>query len=295
MHVDKKDGKFDMVVGRDVRVEKLASGFVFTEGPVWHPREHFLLFSDIPGNTIRCWYPNEGVSTFRHPSNMANGNAYDRQGRIVTCEHATSRVSRTNLNGSIETLASHYSGSELNSPNDIVVKSDGAIFFTDPDYGRMEHFGFPRDKALGFQGVFRIDAEDGTLSLLADDFEQPNGLCFSPDESLLYINDTPRGHIRVFSVRPDGSITDCGLFAEVTGDGEGAPDGMKTDLEGNVYCTGPGGIHVFDPDGTCLGVVRIPEKVANFAFGGTDFTDVFVTASTSLYRFNVTIPGPAQF
>lgn len=295
MQTEIRDGRFSKLIEPNVEVKKVASGFVFTEGPIWHPVEHHLIFSDIPGNIMRKWDPKRGVSTYRQPSNMANGNAYDRQGRIVTCEHATSSVSRTAPDGTREVLASHIGDKELNSPNDIVVKSDGPIYFTDPDYGRREFFGIPRDKQLRYQGVYRLSSADNGLELLLDDFEQPNGLCFSPDESRLYVNDTPRGHIRVFDLGRDGSIGEGRVFAHVSGDGDGAPDGMKCDSAGNVYCTGPGGIHVFDPDGNALGVVLVPEVVANFAFGGAALDDVYVTASTSLYRFNVKVPGLAQF
>lgn len=295
MQTEIRDGRFSKLIEPSVEVKKVASGFVFTEGPIWHPVEHHLIFSDIPGNIMRKWDLKTGVSTYRQPSNMANGNAYDRQGRVVTCEHATSSVSRTAPDGTREVLASHIGDKELNSPNDIVVKSDGPIYFTDPDYGRREFFGIPRDKQLRYQGVYRLSPADNGLELLLDDFEQPNGLCLSPDESRLYVNDTPRGHIRVFDLGRDGSIGEGRVFAHVSGDGNGAPDGMKCDSAGNVYCTGPGGIHVFDPDGNALGVVLVPEVVANFAFGGTALDDVYVTASTSLYRFSVKVPGLAQF
>jgi len=294
MKTEIRHSRFEAIVDVESEFEQLGTGFDFTEGPIWHPVEKHLTFSDMPGNIMRRWQ-NGTIETFRQPSNMANGNAYDRKGRMVTCEHATSRVIRTNLDGTIEVLASHYEGKELNSPNDVIVKSDGAIYFSDPDFGRLEYYGLLREKELDFQGVYRIDPGDNSLRLLIDDFGEPNGLCFSPDESLLYINDTANGHIRVFEVTVDGGIANDRLFAEVTGDGDGAADGLKSDTEGNVYCTGPGGIHVFDTDGNALGVVLLPEPAANFGFGGQDFCDVFVTASTSLYRFRVKVPGPTPF
>ena len=210
---------------------------------------------------------------------------------MVTCEHATSQVTRTEADGTITVLASHYGGQELNSPNDVVVKSDGAVYFTDPVFGRREFFGLPREQELDFQGVYRIAPEDGSLRLLVDDFEQPNGLCFSLDESRLFINDTPRGHVRVFDVLPDGGITRGDVWADVTGEGVGVPDGLKSDSQGNIYCTGPGGIHVFDADTTCLGVILMPEKTANFNWGEDDMRTIFTTSSTSVYRLRVKVPG----
>ena len=182
MNVEIRHPGFRSVVGDDVEFEQLGTGFLFTEGPIWHPLEEHLIFSDIPGSHMRRWRDGEGVTSFRDPSHMANGNAYDRQGRIVTCEHSTSRVTRTEADGSVVVLVSHWNGKELNSPNDVIVNSDGAIYFTDPTYGRIEYYGVARDQELSFQGVYRIDADDNALTLLADDFEAPNGLCFSLDE-----------------------------------------------------------------------------------------------------------------
>ena len=293
MNVEIRDKRFADVVGAAVEFETLGSGFLFTEGPLWQPQERYLLFSDIPGDHLRRWSAKEGVTTFRRPSNKSNGLTWDRQGRLLACEHATSRVTRTEADGRITVLASHYGDKELNSPNDIVVRSDGAIYFTDPIYGRVEYYGVKRDPVLTFRGVYRV--ADGKLTLLADDFAQPNGLCFSADEKRLFVNDTERGHIRVFDVRTDGTLAAGRVWAETTGEGEGAPDGMKIDSAGNVYCCGPGGIHVFDPAGACLGVIRTPEGVANFAFGDDDYRSLFITASTSLYRIRVKTPGRPQW
>ncbi|TWT05611.1 SMP-30/gluconolactonase/LRE family protein [Reyranella sp. CPCC 100927] len=290
MSIESRDPRFASVVGEDVLLEEIGSGFLFTEGPLWHPGGAYLLFSDIPGDHIRRWRQADGVQTFRQPSNMSNGLAWDRQGRLLACEHATSRVTRTESDGSITVLASHYDGKTLNSPNDIVAKSDGAIYFTDPTYGRMKYFGRERACELTFQGVYRVDAE-GKVTLLADDFAQPNGLCFSRDESRLFVNDTSRQHIRVFDVRADGTLADGRVWANTTGTGPGAPDGMKIDSAGNLYCCGPGGIHVFAPDATALGVIRAPQPAANFCFGGDDRRSLFITAGTSLYRTRVKIPG----
>jgi len=295
MNVEIRSERFREVVGDDVVLERLATGFDFTEGPIWHPIEHHLTFSDMPGDHMRRWSAKDGVITFRKPSNKANGNTYDRLGRMLSCEHAPSRVTRTNRDGKIEVLATHYRGRELNSPNDIVVKRDGLIYFTDPIYGRVPYYGVPREPELEFRGVYRL-AEDGSeLTLLVDDFAQPNGLCFSRDESRLYVNDTERGHIRLFKVRGDGRIADDGVFAPVTGAGQGAPDGMKVDRDDNVYCCGPGGVHVFSPDGHSLGVIKTPEPVANFTLGDPDLLSLFLTASTSLYRVRTRTPGVPLF
>ncbi|HVZ01114.1 MAG TPA: SMP-30/gluconolactonase/LRE family protein [Dongiaceae bacterium] len=288
--VEIRDPKFAAVIGEQVTFEQLGSGFLFTEGPLWHAAGRYLLFSDMPGNQIRRWSA-AGIEVFRKPSNMANGLAWDRQGRLLVCEHATSRVTRTEADGSLTVIASHLDGRELNSPNDIVTRSDGGIYFTDPTYGRVEFYGLPREPVLEFQGVYRADPERGSLALLADDFRQPNGLCFSADEKRLFVNDTERKHIRVFDVRPDGTLANSRIWAETVGEGAGAPDGMKIDSAGNLYCCGPGGIHLFDPAGKCLGVVRVPEYTANFTWGDADLKSLFITASTSLYRIRVKVPG----
>lgn len=288
--VETRDARMRDVVGAAPAFEQLGTGYAFTEGPVWHPREKTVVFSDMPGDHMRVWREGAGVKTYRQPCNMANGNAYDREGRLVTCEHATSRLVRQEKDGSLSVLASHWQGRELNSPNDVVVKGDGAIYFTDPTYGRAEYYGRKREVQLGFRGVYRVDPQ-GELALLADDFGQPNGLCFSADEKRLFVNDTDRQHIRVFEVEPDGKLRGGQVWAETKGEGAGAPDGMKLDSAGNVWCCGPGGVHVFAPDAACLGVLRTPEYVANFCFGGDDLKTLFVTASTSLYRVRVNVAG----
>ena len=295
MNVEIRDEKFRAVVGGDVEIEEVGSGFEFTEGPIWNHLENHLIFSDIPGNIMRRWRPDGSIETWRQPSNMANGNTYDGEGRVVTCEHATSRVTRTESDGSVTVLATHYGDKELNSPNDIVVKSDGAIYFTDPSFGRMEYFGRPREQLLGYQGAYRLDPDSRELTLLVDDFDQPNGLCFSLDESQLFINDTMRAHIRVFDVNDEGTLKNGRVWAEVTGGNDGAPDGMKVDSQGNLYVTGPGGIHVFDPDAACLGVIKMPQGCANFCWGDDDLKSLFVTATTSLYRVRVQVAGRNTF
>lgn len=295
MNVEIRDEKFRAVVGDDVEIEEVGSGFEFTEGPIWNHVEKHLIFSDIPGNVMRRWRPDGSIEPWRQPSNMANGNTYDGEGRVVTCEHATSRVTRTERDGTLTVLATHYGDKELNSPNDIIVKSDGAIYFTDPGFGRMEYFGRPREQQLSFQGVYRLDPDSREVTLLVDDFDQPNGLCFSLDESQLFINDTMRAHIRVFDVNGEGLLENGRVWAEVTGGRDGAPDGMKIDSQGNLYVTGPGGIHVFDPAAACLGVIKMPQGCANFCWGDDDLKSLFVTASTSLYRLRVQVAGRRTF
>jgi gluconolactonase len=288
-----RDPRFAAIVGPTLAAERIAAGYGFTEGPLWDARGRRLLFSDIPGNRIAEWRPGTGAGVFRDPSNMSNGLAWDREGRLLCCEHATSRLTRTEPDGRITVLAAAYLGKELNSPNDVVVKSDGGIYFTDPAYGRMEYYGVPRPPQLDFRGVYRVEPGDGRLVLLADDFAQPNGLCFAADERRLFVNDTERGHIRVFDVRADGTLANGREWAALTGEGAGAPDGMKIDSAGNLYCCGPGGIHVLDGEARPLGVIAVGEPAANFAWGEDDLCSLFVTATTGVYRVRVRVPGRA--
>ena len=283
------------ILAAGTRLERLVTGFEFTEGPAWNATQEILIFSDIIANTMYRWSSRDGVNVFRTPSHMANGNTWDREGRLVSCEHATSRVSRTDADGNYEVLASHYEGRELNSPNDIVVSKNGNIFFTDPNSGRGPGYGVEREQELDFQGVFKLDPVSRELTLLADDFVLPNGLCFSHDESQLFVNDTRRQHIRVFDVSADQTLHDSRVWASTDGDHPGVADGMKLDAEGNLYSTGSGGIHVFDPEGKPLGVIRTPEVAANFTWGGDDLTELFITANQSIYRLRVRIPGYLPF
>ncbi len=285
---------FADVVG-DAALETLKSGMGFTEGPVWHPYEKWLVFSDMPEDRMYVRRPSGAIEDFRRPSRKANGNTLDRQGRLLTCEHALSRVTRLEPDGSTTVIATHYQDRELNSPNDIVVATGGAIYFTDPIFGRLEYYGVPREQQLSFQGVYRVDPDGSRLTLLVSDFGQPNGLCFSLDESRLFVNDTERQHIRVFNVTSKGELTGGAVWAETVGEGEGAPDGMKIDSVGNVYCCGPGGIHVFDPSGNVLGVIPTPEPCANFTFGDEDLKSLYITASSSLHRRRVRVPGLRLF
>jgi gluconolactonase len=291
VNVEVRDPRFTQVVGQAVRFEPIATGCLFTEGPLWHPTGQFLLWSDMPGDHLRRWSAKDGVTTFRKPCNRSNGLAWDGQGRLLVCEHASSRVTRTEADGRIVPLATHYRGKQLNSPNDIVCARDGGIYFSDPPYGRVEFYGVPRQQELDIQGVYRVGPDSEHPDLLVDDFDRPNGLCFSLDGRRLYVNDTARKHIRLFDVGADGRLSGGKVWAETTGEGPGAPDGMKLDSQGNVYCCGPGGIHIFAHDATCLGVIRTPEYTANFAWGDADLRSLYVTASTSVYRIRVAVAG----
>jgi gluconolactonase len=291
--VEVRDPRLTGVVGVHVEFERIATGCLFTEGPLWHPQGEYLLWSDMPGDHLRRWSKLDGVTTFRKPCNKSNGLTWDRQGRLLACEHASSQVTRTEADGRITPVATHYEGKQLNSPNDIVCAEDGGIYFTDPPYGRAEFYGVKRDQELSFQGVYRAGADPRAPLLLVDDFDRPNGLCFSLDGRRLFINDTGRQHIRVFDVRPNGTLAGGTLWAETRGEGKGAPDGMKLDSAGNVYCCGPGGIHVFSPEAVDLGVIQVPEYPANFAWGEGDLRALFITASTSVYKIRTVIPGLA--
>lgn len=297
MNVQIFDPRFEQLIDKSLPIEQILTGFDFTEGPIWHPGEQSLIFSDILGNSIFRWTEKNGLEKLRRNSYMANGNAYDRQGRVLTCEHATSRVTRTDFarGGELEVLATDYQGRQLNSPNDIICKSDGMIYFSDPAAGRTPGFGVPRPQELPFQGVYRLNPDDLSLTLLVEDFAKPNGLCFSADETRLFINDSAHNHIRVFDVRADGTLENGRLWAELLPAGTGVADGMKIDAAGNIYCAGPGGIHIFGADAVYLGIIQMPEQTANLVFGGSDFCSLYVTATTSVYRLRVRRPGHPTF
>jgi gluconolactonase len=282
------------LVDENAEVEQIATGFTFTEGPIWMA-DGSLHFSDMPGDKRRRWHPGEGVEVLRDPSNKCNGMTRDNDGSLIVCEHVTSSVVREKPDGARETIASHWGDKELNSPNDVIVASDGSIIFTDPTYGRMAGFGLERPQDLDFQGVYRLPPDGGQLQLLIDDFEQPNGLCFTPDESQLYINDTVRAHIRLFDVGPDHTLSNGRVFAENIGTGDLASgelvDGMKLDERGNVYVTGPKGVWIFAPDGELLGVIQVPESVGNVNWGDEDWRSLFIPASTSVYRVRMKVAG----
>ena len=280
------------LIAADAAIERVAGGLSFTEGPVWRGAE--LLFSDIPNKRIARWrrLP-EGPELTTYARGMSNGLTLDRQGRVVAAEHDGRRVTRVADDGARTVLAEQFQGKRLNSPNDIVVRSDGSIYFTDPPYGVQPSTpGVPRPagwwtrpipgKEQAANGVYRI-APDGTLHLLVDDFALPNGLAFSPDESVLYIDDSAHKHIRAFDVRPDGALSNSRILLDMASDDPGVPDGLKVDLSGNVFCTGPGGVWVCRANGTPLGRIVLPELPANLAWG-EDGSVLFLTARTSVYR-----------
>ena len=265
--------------------EQLATGFQFTEGPIWMP-QGYLLFSDIPASRIYRYDPADNtVEVWREPSGNSNGLTRDREGRLIACEHGNRRVSRTAADGTVNALAETYQGGRLNSPNDVVVKSDGTVYFTDPPYGIQ-----PAEREQPCNGVYRI-LSDETIELLVEDFDRPNGLAFSPDESMLYIDDSPRRHVRAFDVRADGTLTNSRIVADMDHPQPGSPDGMKIDQAGHLYVTGATGVWVFEPDGAPLGVIVTPERPANCAWGDADRQTLYITARTSLYRVRVKIPG----
>jgi gluconolactonase len=286
---------FEQLIDLWAPVAQLGSGFTFTEGPLWHPHDHFLLFSDMPADVRRRWDARAGVREVMRPSNKCNGMTYDAELNLLVCEHATSSVVRERPDGRRDTLATHFDGLELNSPNDICVRRDGSIYFSDPWYGRMPVYGVERPRQLGFQGVYRIPPGGGPVQLLVDRtlFAQPNGLCFSPDESRLYVNDTEKAEIRVFDVWADGRLSAGRLFASgVRSPTEaGVPDGMKCDRLGNVWVTAPGGVWVYAPSGELVGKVKVPELVSNLHWGGENFETLFMTATHSLYSIKTHVGG----
>jgi len=286
--------EFSDLIDLEAPVERLAGGFTFTEGPIWHPRDQFLLFSDMPADVRRRYDERGGVREVMKPSNKCNGMTYDANLGLIVCEHATSGLVRE-FNGKREILASHFEGKELNSPNDVCVRSDGSIYFSDPWYGRMPVYGVERPRQLNFQGVYRVPAGGGEPQLLVDRhvFEQPNGLCFSPDERQLYVNDTVRALIRVFDVNPDGSLGPDRIFASgIRSELEsGVPDGMKCDSAGNIWVTAPGGVWIYSRSGALIGKVKVPELVANLHWGKSDWRTLFMCATHSLYAVRTKI-GP---
>ncbi len=271
--------------------EKIAGGFEFTEGPIWVP-DGYLLFSDIPAARIYQWTPAGQVTVFREGSGNSNGLTLDREGRLIACEHGNRRVSRTLADGTLATVADRYGSGRLNRPNDVVVKSDGSIYFSDPPYGAKpaDPPYRPEEREQPCNGVYRV-RPDGTIDLLADDFERPNGLAFSPDESILYIDDSAKRHVRAFDVLPDGRITNSRIVADMDHPQPGSPDGMKIDMQGNLYVTGATGVWVFTPEGEHLGVIVTPERPANLAWGDANRQTLYITARTSLYRIYTHVPG----
>ena len=291
--IEQFDPALEKIVSTTEPIKDIAFGFGgplgSAEGPVWIKEGGYLLFSDINASKRMKYTPGQAVTVFQENTNQANGLTRDQQGRIVACEHETRRVTRRELDGSLTVIANNFQGKRLNRPNDVVVKSDGSIYFTDPNGAFV-----PEQWDLSFAGVFRVSADLGTITVLVDDFLTPNGLAFSPDESILYINDTRRGHIRAFAVAPNGTLarqTDH-VFADLTGPEPGVPDGMKVDIAGNVYCGGAGGIYVMDSKGKKLGrIVHGQPATTNMAFGGDDWKTLFFTSRTMIGSFNVKIPG----
>jgi sugar lactone lactonase YvrE len=280
------------LIAPDAPIERIAGGLGFTEGPVW--RGTYLLFSDIPNKRIVRWrrLP-QGPELTTYATGMSNGLTLDRQGRVLAAGHDGRCVTRVADDGTRTVLAERFEGKRLNSPNDIVVKSDGSIYFTDPPYAIQPSTpGMPRPpgwwtapipgKELPYNGVYRLNP-DGTLRLLVDDFALPNGLAFSPDESALYVADSAHGHIRAFDVRPDGTLTNGRIPFEMPSNDPGVADGFKVDLQGNVFSTGPGGVWVYRPNGERLGRIVLPELPANLSWG-EDGSVLFLTARTSVYR-----------
>ncbi|MEM1275027.1 MAG: isochorismatase family protein [Pseudomonadota bacterium] len=292
------DGRFTEIIDPSTQVEQLGSGFTFTEGPLWHPLEKHLIFSDMPADVRRRWSPNGEIEEIMRPSNKGNGMTYDADLNLLVCEHSTSSVARFAPDGSREVLASHFEGKELNSPNDLCVRSDGAIYFTDPTYGRMPGFGVERELEQGFQGVYRLPPghRPGDEAQLVSDrymFSQPNGLCFSPCERWMWVNDTDQANIRMFDVADDGRLVNGRVFAGGIKEAgrAGVPDGMKADDKGNVYVTAPGGVWVYDFHGLLLGEIHVPEMVANLHWGGDDWSELFMCATTGLYRVKTKARG----
>ncbi|MBB2971742.1 SMP-30/gluconolactonase/LRE family protein [Mesorhizobium sp. RMAD-H1] len=290
------DRRFQSLIVKNADLEELHTGCRWAEGPVWLADARCLLWSDIPNQRMLRWVPEGGVSTFRAPSNFTNGNTRDRQGRLVSCEHGTRRVTRTEIDGTITVLADSYQGRRLNSPNDVVVRSDGSIWFTDPTYGILSDYeGYKAEPEQAARNVFRLDPDTGALESAVDDFIQPNGLAFSPDESKLYIADSggssdetlPR-HIRVFDVEGGKRLTNGRLFCTID---KGVPDGMRVDTEGNVWTSAGDGVQCFAPDGALLGKILVPQVVANLTFGGPRRNRLFIAATKSLYSIYVTATG----
>jgi gluconolactonase len=281
----------ERIVSLDAEIKELGSGFGGdmgpAEGPLWWKESGYLLFSDIHNNRRMRWVPGEGISVFSEPTNRANGLTRDPQGRLLACEHQTRRATRLEPDGSITVVASSYRGRRLNRPNDVVVRSDGSIYFTDP--------GFPTPGLdLDFNGVYQVTPDLGTITLITWDFTRPNGLAFSPDESILYINDTRRRHIRAYDLEPNGMplLATDRVFCDLIGEWPGNPDGMKVDTEGNVYCGGSGGVWIMDPSGKHLGaIVHGAPATTNMAWGGDDWKTLFFTTRNTLGCIEMNIPG----
>ncbi len=281
------DPVFRRFVLGNAPVKQLATGFDWVEGPVWFGDAGCLLFSDIPSNRIMRWTPDTGISTYRTPSNYANGHTRDRQGRLVSCEHGARRVTRTEWDGSITVIADAFDGKRLNSPNDVVVKSDGTIWFTDPHYGiATDYEGYQSEQELSCN-VYKVDPDRGTIQAVVTDFAGPNGLAFSPDENRLYVADTgeifdaeAKRHIRMFDVAGDNTLSGGDVFHVIS---PGAADGFRSDSDGNIWSSAADGVHCINPAGELIGKILVPELVSNLCFGGRAKHQLFITATTSIY------------
>ncbi|MFP4620695.1 MAG: SMP-30/gluconolactonase/LRE family protein [Bacteroidales bacterium] len=266
--------------------EKITEGYQFTEGPVWHD-SGYLLFSDIPANTIFKWTPGSEAEVYMKPSGHSNGLTFDRQDRLVMAQHDGAVAKQVSEN-SFEVVVDSYNGKRLNSPNDLVVKSDSSIYFTDPSFGVSEE-----DKELDIQGVYRYSKDQG-LQLLVSDFDMPNGIAFSPDEEKLYVNDSRHNHIRVFKVKSNGTLKNGKVFAKMESEGEGGADGMKVDVKGNVYSTGPGGLWIFSPEGELIRQVKTP-RITNLAWGEKKRKTLFMTSPNAVYKLEMKTKGYTSF
>lgn len=294
MPIEKMDRGLERIVPLDQKIEELGNGYGGdggpAEGPVWWKDGGYLLFSDIHNNRRMKWAPGQKAMVFHEPTNRSNGLTRDNKGRLVACEHDSRRVTRLEHDGSITVVANSYKGRQLNRPNDVVVKSDGSIYFTDP----WTHQRPPEQWDLDFSGVYRLSPDLGTLTLLVRDFVIPNGLAFSPDERVLYINDSRRGHIRAFDLLPTGALAPATdrVFCDLRGARPGVPDGMKVDVEGNVYCGGAGGIWVLDPSGKHLGtIVHGAPATTNLAWGDDDWKTLYFTTRHTIGRVRLNIAG----
>ena len=293
LQIDRVRPEFERIVPSGATAQKLPLRNTFAEGPVWNTREGFLLWTDAFESRILKWAPGQPVSVFMQPTGQTLAVTYDRQGRLVATGWSSRTVWRLEPDGSQTVLASEYQGAKINTPNDLVVKSDGSIYWTDPASALSIAVFSPDDlqRYLAFQAVFRLAPDGSELRPVADDYVSPNGLAFSPDESILYVNDIQARLIKAYDVLADGSLTNSRVFYEARGDERGAPDGMKVDSEGNVYCTGPGGIHVIDPQGRLLGRFIGLGHCTNMCWGEDDWRTFFVTTRAITYRIRLNVPG----
>lgn len=286
--------EFRQCVPADAKVTKLAGDFTFTEGPTWIKSGGYLVFSDIPRDELKQWKPAGAVITYRQPSHNANGNTTDREGRLITCEHSGRRVAIQEQSGAVKTVVDSFAGKKFNSPNDVVVKSDGTLWFTDPDYGLKTNPATKQKEGKEQPGnhVYRHDPKTGQTTVLVQDFVNPNGLAFSPDEKKLYIADSgsPK-HIRVFEVRANGTVSGGQVFCKID---QGVPDGIRVDQAGRVWSSAGDGVQIFAPDGSLVGKILVPESPANLCFGGDDGKTLFITARKSLYSIKVAVAGAGR-